>query len=139
MRFVSASILSLACAFTAVTAACTDAPDAPVITNDRDEEAALRLSLDQYEPAPLADRLNDVVEKSVFIGTRVMKLFGGSLQWLERIECGELTGVSETIAIGGCSYTVTNENCQSGWSEAYDQYVCTCDRYVTGASSDDCW
>lgn len=136
MRFVSATVLAFACALaTTSTTACTEVPEDDVAS----EEAAL-VSLRDGELAPTFDTLDvqGVVAKSVFIGRRIMLTFGGVLSWMEQIECSSLNMQTETISIGDCSYTVQNQNCQSGWSESLQEYVCSCERWVVGASRDSC-
>jgi hypothetical protein len=67
-----------------------------------------------------------------------MLLFGGSLQQLEILKCDGLNMTRETFNVAGCNITVENRNCSTSWSATYNQYVCECDRYVTGASGAGC-
>jgi len=73
-----------------------------------------------------------------FVGRFVKLTFGWQLSALERIECFKLDMTTESLQIGDCTYTIRNQDCQASWSEAYGQYVCSCDVYVTGASGSGC-
>ncbi len=135
MRIIHTTVLSFACALAAT--ACTELPEEELGT----DEAALVAASAAGEFGPDIATVGGEVElaKSVSLGRRIMLTFGWNLSAMERLECGSLNMQTETITIGDCSYTVQNQDCQTGWSESLNEYVCVCERVVTGASSGDCW
>jgi hypothetical protein len=68
------------------------------------------------------------------LSPRVMLTFGQFANVFERLECGALNGVSETVKVGECTIRVTNANCQTAWSDFYSEYVCVCDQLASSVS-----
>lgn len=132
MRRNHALALSFACTL-ATTAACSVSPS-DELDVETEEAALVAASAEGFD----LDFVKNVGEMAAsgakFIGTRIMLTFGWTLSAAERIECNGLNMQTETVTVDGCSFTVQNRDCQSGWDEEIDEYVCVCERWVTGQS-----
>ena len=131
MRFDHALALSLACSL-ATTAGCTDLQSDELDVET--EEAALVSSSQNRLDLDVLTKVGQISFAATYIGSRIMLTFGKILSGLEQIQCNKLDIQTETLTVDGCNYTVQNRNCKTGWSEEINQYVCVCERWVTGQS-----